>query len=165
MRRIRGLAPAALLVLALGGCSSIGDIAGAISGTAATAGSANPAVGIAVGVATRAVTSWGIRTVSRRWQRTEQEAIAAAIGATAVGDARPWQVRHDLPIGNNRGEVQVLRAIDTPLATCREALFSLVSGSGAAERREWYLGLACRQEGGWRWAVAEPATERWGSLH
>jgi hypothetical protein len=81
-----------------------------------------------------------------------------------VGEARPWEVRHDLPIGNARGEGQVLRAVETPLAECREVLFSVASGKGPGAARRWFLTSACRQAGGWKWAAAEPATERWGSL-
>ena len=31
-------------------------------------------------------------------------------------------------------------------------------------RHRWFVASACRQAGGWKWAAAEPATERWGSL-
>ncbi len=161
---------AALALLAsvplLAGCnSSLGGIVGAVTGTAAAVGSGNPAVGAAVGVGTRAAADYGIRRVSRRWHRTEQDALAAAVGAMRVGEARPWEVRHDLPFGNKRGEVRVLRAVETPLAECREVLFSVASGEGPDAARRWFVTSACRQaERGWKWAAAEPATERWGSL-
>jgi hypothetical protein len=161
-RRLAALTLAAALPLA--GCRSIGDVAGAVAGAAATAGSANPALGAVVGIGTRAAADWGVRTVSRRWRRTEQDALAAAIGATEVGEARPWRARHDLPIGGAQGEVRVLRAVDTPLARCKEALFSEASGDGPDATRRWFLVSACRQPEGWKWAAAEPATERWGSL-
>jgi hypothetical protein len=90
--------------------------------------------------------------------------VAEAASAAAVGEVRPWQVRHSLPIGNKGGEVRVLRAIDTPLAACREIAFSVERGSGAAVTRDWFVTSLCRDAGGWRWAAAEPATERWGSL-
>ena len=160
----RPLAVLALAMLPLGGCSSLGDIVGAVTGTAAAAGSANPALGVAIGVGTRAVADWGIRTVVRRWHRTEQDALAAVVGAMEVGETRPWQVRHDLPIGNEQGEVRVLRVIETPLARCKEALFSVTSGSGPDKARQWFVTSACHQAEGWKWAAAEPATGRWGSL-
>ena len=157
--------PIAVLAAALlGGCNSFSDLVGAASGTAAAAGSGNPAVGVAIGVGARAVVDWGWRRVTRRWHRTEQEAIAAAAGEAAPGEARPWQVRHSLPLGNEQGEVRVLRAIETPLASCREIAFSVESGKGEALTRAWYLTSLCRDTTGWRWAAAEPATERWGSL-
>ncbi|MDO9710039.1 hypothetical protein [Paracraurococcus lichenis] len=158
------LAAALLATMLLGGCNSVGDLVGAATGTAAAAGSGNPALGIAIGVGSRAVVDWGWRRVSRRWHRTEQEAIATAAGEAPIGEPRPWQVRHSLPIGNERGEVRVLRDIETPLAACREIAFSVESGEGDAARRAWYLTSLCRDATGWRWAAAEPATERWGSL-
>ncbi|MFC7473193.1 hypothetical protein ACFQS7_02440 [Dankookia sp. GCM10030260] len=154
--------------LVLGGCSSASDLIGAATGTAAAAGSGNPAVGIAVGVGTRAVADWSLRHVSRRWHRTEQAAIAAAAAAAPPGEARPWQVRHSLPIGDKQGEVVVLREIDTPLAACREVAFSVDEAkpaqAGKAGARAWYLTSLCRDDTGWAWASAEPATGRWGSL-
>lgn len=155
----------ALALAGLGGCSSFGDLVGAATGTAAAAGSANPAVGVAIGVGARAVADWGWRRVTRRWHRTEQEAVAAIVAETPPGEARPWRVRHSLPIGNEGGEVRVLREFETPLAACREAAFSVESGSGEAATRAWYLASFCRGEEGWAWASAEPATNRWGSLH
>jgi hypothetical protein len=168
-RRAAARRPAAALALVLAavplaGCGSLGDVVGAVTGTAAAAGSANPALGVAIGVGARAVAAYGIRTVARRWHRTEQDALAAAVGEMEPGEVRPWEVRHALPIGDRRGEVRVLRAVETPLARCKEALFSVASGRGAGETRRWFVASACRQAEGWKWAVAEPATERWGSL-
>jgi len=37
-------------------------------------------------------------------------------------------------------------------------------GAVEAVRRQWLLTTACRQGEAWKWAAAEPATERWGSL-
>ena len=67
-------------LMALTGCSSAGGILGAVTGTAAAVGSGNPAVGAAVGVGTRAVADYAISYASRRWHRTEQDALAAAVG-------------------------------------------------------------------------------------
>ena len=146
------------------GCSSVGGIAGAVTGTAAAVGSGNPAVGILIGVGTRAVADEGLRRVSRRWSRTEQDALAEVVGGMSVGEARPWQVRHALPVGDKQGEVRVVRAVKTPLAECKEALFSVAAGDGSDAARRWFLTSACRQDERWKWAAAEPATERWGSL-
>ena len=148
----------------LGGCSSFGEVAGAASGTAAAAGSGNAAVGIAVGVGVRAVADWGWRRMSRRWHRTEQEAIAAVAAEAPPGEVRSWQVHHSLPLSDRQGEVRVLRTFDTPLARCREVAFSLDEGVGASATRAWYLTSLCEADAGWRWAAPEPATGRWGSL-
>jgi hypothetical protein len=158
-RAALGLAALALAP-ALGGCTSLSDIAGAATGTAAAAGSANPALGVAIGIGTRALADYGLRRVARSWHRTEQDAIAAVIGATPPGEARPWAVRHTLPIGEEAGEVRVLSELPTPLALCKLAAFSV----GTAAARQWFLTSACRQGARWKWAAAEPATERWGSL-
>jgi hypothetical protein len=31
--------------------------------------------------------------------------------------------------------------------------------------RAWFSANICRQDQRWKWAIAEPAVERWGSLH
>lgn len=167
MRRAAAAVALAVSVAAplLAGCnSSLGTLVGAGAGTAAAAGSGNPAVGVAIGVAARAVADYGVRYVSRRWHTTEQDALAAVVGGIEVGEVRPWEVRHVLPIGNERGEVRVLRAIETLLASCREVLFSVARGRAPDAPRRWFVTSACRQAEGWKWAAAEPATERWGSL-
>lgn len=170
----------AMASLPLAGCHSLADVAGgttggagtagagsvlgAVTGTAAAVGSGNPALGVVIGIGAQTAADWGIRTVARRWRRTEQDALAAAAGTMEVGEVRPWQVRHDLPVGNEGGEVRVLRAIETPLARCKEVLFSVDSGSGPDATRQWFVTSVCRGAEGWKWAAAEPAAERWGSL-
>lgn len=156
------LAAAVLAAALVAGCESGGDISGAATGTATAIATGNPALGAAVGLGTRALVNAGIRFAGRRWQRTEQEAIAAAAGPLAVGEIRPWRAREDLPVGGARGEVRVVRASETPLATCKEVLFSVTEGEGGQVR--WYVTSVCREEGVWRWAAAEPAIGRWGSL-
>jgi hypothetical protein len=81
-----------------------------------------------------------------------------------VGDRRPWKIRHDIPIGNEHGEVQVTRVIATPIALCKELIFSVDSGSGEDLKRALYTTQACQDGRQWKWALAEPAVERWGSL-
>ena len=80
------------------------------------------------------------------------------------GDRRPWNIRHDIPIGNEHGEVEVTRVIATPIALCKELVFSVDSGSGDELKRAWYSTQACQNGQQWKWALAEPAVERWGSL-
>jgi hypothetical protein len=150
----------AAVSLALAGCDTAADVAGAVSGIAAGTATGNAALGYGIGLGVRAGASEALRYGARRWHTTEQDAIAAAIGATPPGASRPWEVRHSLPIGDRDGEVRVVREIHSPLATCREALFSVASGEGA----DWFATTACRDGTGWRWAAAEPATPRWGNL-
>lgn len=153
-----------LMVTALGGCRFAGELVAAATGGASAAATANPAVGFAVGVAVNAGIDATVNYVVRTRQRAEQDAIAGEVGSMEVGDRRPWKIEHDIPIGNEHGEVQVTRAIVTPLAMCKELVFSVESGSGETLQRAWYTTQACRNGERWKWALAEPTVERWGSL-
>jgi hypothetical protein len=153
---------AALLLLA--GCKESPRLTGVASGAIAGGATANPAIGFAVGVATDAATHAVVRGVSRAWTHAEQAAIAAAAGGLAVGERAPWHVEHLVPVGNEHGELEVVRLIDNPLAPCKEVAFSVDRGAGAGLRRSWYTTTLCRQGEAWTWAAAEPAVERWGYL-
>jgi hypothetical protein len=54
--------------------------------------------------------------------------------------------------------------IATPLATCKEVVFSVEEDGRATLKRAWYTTHACRSGERWKWALAEPAVERWGVL-
>lgn len=151
----RGLA--VLLLLPLAGCGLAADLTGAAAGIAAGTVTSNPAAGFAVAVGTRAGVQAGLDWAVRARARGEQDAVAEIIGSLAPGEARPWQIRHDIPIGDDEGEVRLLREMVTPLSTCREALFSVSEGG-------WFVTTACRQGERWKWAAAEPAVPRWGAL-
>jgi hypothetical protein len=152
------------MLIALGGCRFVGELAGAAAGGASAAASANPLVGVAVGVAVNSAVDATTDYIVRTRQRAEQDAIVGEVATMEVGDHRPWEIRHDVPIGNEHGEVKVTRVITTPLALCKELVFSVDSGSGEDLKREWYATQACQNGQHWKWALAEPATERWGSL-
>lgn len=154
----------AVLPLVLGGCHFSGELVAAAAGGASAAATANPAVGIAVGVAVNSGINATVDYIVRKRQQAEQDAIAAEVATMNVGDRRPWKIEHDIPIGNEHGEVQVIRAMATPLTLCKELVFSVDSGSGAKLQRAWYTTQACQQGNRWKWALAEPAVERWGSL-
>jgi hypothetical protein len=49
----------------------------------------------------------------------------------------------------------------TPLAECREILFSVEAPPTPAA---WYAASICRGTSGWHWALAEPAAARWDFL-
>ncbi|WBV42091.1 hypothetical protein [Pseudoroseomonas cervicalis] len=160
---------AALLALLaaplLSGCELAGGIAGGVTGGVTGTLSGNAAVGYAVGVGVRAATDAAVDAWLRRLQRAEQTAIAEAAGSLAPGERRPWRVSHGLPFGwrDNMGQLEVTREIDTPLAQCREVLFS-VQDKPEAPPEGVFLATACRQSGGWRWAGAEPSVSRWRYL-
>nr|WP_304360388.1 hypothetical protein [Collimonas fungivorans] len=148
----------------LSGCNSIGGFAGAAAGVASGAVTSNPAVGYAIGIGVQAATDATTKYVFRNWQKAEQDEIAAIVGQLDVGQARNWAIVHQIAYGNEHGEVRVTRLIDTPLALCKEVLLSVDSGEGAQQKRAWYTASACRSDDVWKWAVAEPAVERWGGL-
>ncbi len=149
------------MVLLLGGCNAIPEIAGVVTGGIAGGASANPAVGFGVGVGTAAFADYGLKYVTKRWHRSEQDAIAAVAGPLPEGGQAPWAIRHDLPFGNEHGRLEVVRAIENPLASCKEVVFSVQDGT---ETEQWYSADVCQQEARWKWASAEPAVGRWGLL-
>jgi hypothetical protein len=164
-------AAAAVLAAAamLAGCSTVGGLAGAVAGITTGSFTSNPAVGIAVSVSVKALTDAQVKKLLRSLQQDEQDEIAALAGTMTPGEIRQWQVRHVIPYGNNQGDMQVTRVIDTPLASCREVMFTVVDRKAAAPSddvpRAWFAANVCRQDSRWKWAIAEPAVERWGSLH
>lgn len=155
------VAPLAALLL-LGGCSSVAGLSALATGAVAGGATGNPAVGIAVGVVTDAAVDAGLKYVSRRRQQAEQDAIAAVAGGLSEGGSAPWQVRHDIPLGNEAGEVRVVRGFVTPIATCKELVFSVADDPPAMPA--WFNTTICRRDAGWKWALAEPAVPRWGFL-
>jgi hypothetical protein len=153
------------LASALAGCSSVGGFTGAVAGAATGTFSSNPAVGVAVGVSVKAATDAAMNRVFRGMQADEQDRIAEIAGNLQVGDRQAWRVHHLFSYGDEAGEVQVLGSIDNALATCKEVLFSVAGGKPDAPTRQWFVTQACRHsDGHWRWAAAEPATRRWGTL-
>ena len=151
-----------LAVVGLAGCKAAGEITGLVAGGVAGGASVNPAVGYAVGVGTAVAADYAFRYVARVRQNGEQDAIAASAGPLTEGQTASWYIRHDIPVGNEGGWVQVVREIDTPLARCREVLFSIHDDPPAPEA--WFTTTICRNGPRWKWAQAEPAVERWGFL-
>ena len=149
--------------LALSGCSAIGGFAGAVAAFGTGAATANPIVGISVGIGVKAAVDQGVKYVSRRKQHEIQGSIVLAAGELAEGQSARYEHAHFIGSGVDRGEVRVVRVIDTPLATCKEIVFS-VEHSGDEPRVEWFSTAACRNADGWQWAAVEPAVERWGNL-
>jgi hypothetical protein len=151
-------------LLALGGCKSIPQITALITGGVSGAATGSPAVGFAVGVATDAAANAGMRYVTRKWHGGEQDAIAQAATDLPVGGATTWKIEHFVPIGNEHGQIHVVRVMDSPLTTCKQIVFSVDEGSGDKLKRAWYTTSICKQNEIWKWAKAEPAVGRWGFL-
>lgn len=155
---------ASVLAIALAGCNTVGGFAGAAAGIASGAATTNPAVGYGVSVGVAVAVDVTTKYLFRTWHQAEQDQIAAQIGRMKPGDIEPWKIQHPVPYENEHGEVEVVRILASPLALCKEALFSVIDGEGAKQTRQWFVVTACRQDEAWKWAVAEPAVDRWGSL-
>jgi hypothetical protein len=150
-------------VLLLGGCSAVGGFVGAAASLATGIATGNPIVGISVGIGVKAATEQGLQYMARRTQRSEHDAIVAVARDLPPGERGRWQHAHFVGSGFERGEVRVVRVIDTPLATCKELLFS-VERDGRRPRVDWFTTTACNNGDTWQWAAVEPAVERWGNL-
>jgi hypothetical protein len=152
--------PALALLALLGGCSSVAQISAVVTGGIAGASSGSPAVGFAVGVATDAAANYVVRYVGRVRQGAEQDAIAQVAGALPVGAEADWKIEHTIPVGDEHGQLRIVRTIDSPLAECREVAFSVDEGKA----RHWFTSDVCKQADTWKWASAEPTVGRWGYL-
>ncbi|KXU89214.1 hypothetical protein CI15_09255 [Paraburkholderia monticola] len=165
--RMRLVAAVALCVggsLLASGCSSIGAASGAAAGVASGIVTSNPAVALGVGVAVQAATDEAVARYMRSMHKDQQDLMAALVGTMPVGEAKPWSVKHTLPIENGHGEVRVTRAFSSALATCKDFVFSVQDGDGPNAPARWFTASACQQDQGWKWATAEPAVARWGNL-
>ncbi len=159
-----------LALLAMPGCASVltsgsqeaAGIAGAGIASSITK-SATAATAIGLGVAAGA--NAGLQYEERVVHRTEQDRIAEAAGSIAPGAVGPWAVVHDVPIEpDEHGEVAVVRAVGGAAIVCKEIVFSVDTVADHEPRRAFYTATVCHDGARWKWASAEPATERWGSL-
>ena len=157
---------AAMLVatFALTGCKAIPQIAGVLSGATVGAATGSPALGFAVGIGTDAAVNAGVRWYGRSRSNAEQDAIADAAAPLGVGQRQDWRISHFFPIGNEHGELWVVREIPTPLVLCKQIVFSVDEGEGEKLKRHWYTAALCHNDERWKWASAEPAVQRWGFL-
>jgi hypothetical protein len=103
----------------------------------------------------------------RKVHGEEQDAIANTAGALAVGAVANWQIKHSLPLEDNqRGRVTVSRVIGSQGMSCKEIVFSVdgLVDQASKPTSEFYVATICQSGSAWKWASAEPATERWGAL-
>ena len=154
----------------LGGCTSLmteTTAAGAgIAGAAIAHGvTHNAGVTTGIGIAVQAAADAGLRYAERKVHQVEQDQIAAIAGELPVGAVGHWQVVHDIPIEpDQQGEVTVSRALGGAGFACKEIVFSIDHAEKSGTTREFYTATVCRDRAQWKWATAEPATERWGVL-
>src|SRR3978361_1059134 len=147
--------PALLLlgVLLLAGCKAAPQIAAVITGGAAGGATGSPAIGVAPGVANDAGANYLFRYYSRTRQGAEQDAIAEIAGTLPVGTEATWKIEHTIPIGDEHGRLHVIRAIDSPLAACKEVVFSVDDGKDEKLQRSWFTTSICKQAETWKWAA------------
>ncbi len=169
--RARSSAPPLLLaLLALPGCQALltegtSTVAGIGGASVADAVGANAAVTTGIGLGVQALGRAGLQYAQRLTHRAAQDRIAAAAGPLPVGGVGGWATDHTVPVEpNERGQVAVSRVISTGALECKEIVFSVDKGRGERLRRGFYIAAVCRDGETWKWASAEPATERWGSL-
>ncbi|MFC3338559.1 hypothetical protein [Paracandidimonas soli] len=160
-----------LTALLLSGCSSFlmeGTSAGAGIAGAAIADSMtdNAALATGIGLGVQAAAKAGLQYAQRRTRAEEQDAIAQAAARLQVGEVGDWAVIHGLPIESDaQGKVAVSRLIGGIGLSCKEIVFSVVAMNAPPETpHAYYVTTICDDRGQWRWASAEPATARWGSL-
>lgn len=168
---------ASLLLSGLGGCASLlteGSSAGAGITAAAVSRSFtnNGAITAGIGVGAQAAARAGVQYLEKRVHRTEQDEIARVAGPLTLGAVAPWSISHFVSIEpDNHGEVTVSRVISTIPAVrqsaglnCKEIVFSVDTDEDHQPIRAFYMAAICLDRATWKWATAEPATERWGSL-
>ncbi len=161
--------------LSLAGCGSLltegtSDTAGLAGAGIAGAVSSNATVGAAIGIGVKSAADFGLRYVERDVHRAEQDRIAAAAGALPEGAAGIWSISHQIPIEKDEHGALIVTRIFAARPgsgadfTCKDIVFSVDGGQGAKLRRAFYTATVCLDGAQWKWASAEPATERWGSL-
>ena len=155
-----------LAALAVSGCSSTGTAVGSAISAASTAGVASGVthatgsaiVGTAAGIGAGIGLDAGIKFVERRIHRNAQDAVARAAGPLAVGQSARWNIDQWLPLTDRHGTVEVARRFGSAIP-CKDVVFTVDGDDNL------YVTTVCADKRGiWRWALAEPTTDRWGSL-
>jgi uncharacterized protein YceK len=157
-------------VCALSGCNSVltattTDVAGIAGAGAASAVTKSPAAAAGIGLGIAAGANAGLQYVERNVHTAEQDRIAQAAGDLPPGIVGHWDVSHKLPIENNEhGDLVVTRLIGSSDFNCKEIVFSVDTVAKERQNRAFYTATICQDGTVWKWASAEPATARWGSL-
>ncbi|EHP42103.1 lipoprotein [Cupriavidus basilensis OR16] len=167
LRDAAALAAALALCLSASGCSSLlgeGTAAGAGIAGASVAGALtdNAAVATGIGLGVQAGARAALQYSQRKIHAAAQDRIAMAAGPLAVDAVADWKTDHAVPLEPaEHGRVTVSREIGGKSLPCKEIVFSV---DDDAKSSAFYIAAICRDGQTWKWASAEPATERWGSL-
>jgi hypothetical protein len=154
----------------LSGCGSVltattSDVAGIAGAGVAGAVSKNPAAAAGIGLGIAAGANAGLQYLERDVHRAEQDQIAEAAGSLALNEVGHWSVSHTIPIEDNEhGDLVVTRLIGSAGFKCKEIIFSVDTIEKKIPHRAFYTASVCQDGTTWKWASAEPATARWGSL-
>ena len=155
---------------ALAACSSVltattTDVAGIGGAGVASALTKSPAAATGIGLGIAAGATAGLQYAERIVHQHEQDSIAEVAGALEPGVAGHWSVSHTIPIEDDaHGDVVVTRVIGADDFNCKEIVFSVDTIEKKVPRRAFYVATVCQDGPVWKWASAEPATARWGSL-
>lgn len=165
-----GMLAVAALCLSLTACGSLfneGSAAGAGVAGAAVAGKItnNAAVASGIGLGALAGAQAGVKYVEKNSHRDEQDHIANVAGPLEVGQVATWQSHHFVKLEpDEKGRVTVSRVISATGLDCKEIVFSVDTVKKKTPNSAFYIATICRDGQHWKWASAEPATERWGAL-
>jgi hypothetical protein len=155
---------------ALSGCGSLltastADVSGIAGAGIANAVTKSPAAATGIGLGVAAAANFGLQYVERDVHRTEQNRIAQAAGPLSPGEVGHWSVTHSVPTeSNEHGDLVVTRLIGAADFNCKEIVFSVDTMENKVVNRAFYTATVCQDGTTWKWASAEPATARWGSL-
>jgi len=158
------------MLLCAGACSSIvstgaGEIAGITGAAVADAITSNAGVAAGIGLGAQAGARAAVQAAQRRIQRAAQDRIAHAAGPLNVGDIASWQTEHKAPLEEGeQGRVTVSRVISITNFECKEIVFSVDAMVQGSSRSAFYVAMVCRDGAAWKWASAEPSTNRWSGL-
>lgn len=163
---------AATLGAALAGCNSLyteGATAGAGVAGAAVASTVthNAATAAGIGLGAVAAARAGVQFSQRIVHRDTQDSIAKVAGPLGVGAVANWSATHSVPIEEDEhGRVTVSRVISQGALDCKEIVFSVdrPAKKDTPASSAFYVAAVCQDGNAWKWASAEPATERWGAL-
>ncbi|MGZ5225754.1 MAG: hypothetical protein ACXWCS_16460 [Burkholderiales bacterium] len=168
---MKALVIAVAVVCCATGCSSLlstgsADVAGAGGAAIASAVTTNPAVAAGIGLGVQAGGRAGAHYAQRQIHGAAQDEIARAAGNLRVGAVGTWRTHHRVPLEKAEyGRLTVSRVISGGATLqCKEVVFSVDSGQDGGKRSAYYVVPVCREGAAWKWASAEPATTRWGSL-
>jgi hypothetical protein len=154
----------------LSGCgptltASTADVAGIAGAGIASAVTKNAAAATGIGLGVAAGANAGLQFVERDVHNAEQDQIARAAGALDPDMVGHWSVTHTIPIEDDEhGDLVVTRLIGSDAFACKEIVFSVDTMDKTIAHRSFYTATVCRDGDVWKWASAEPATARWGSL-